>query len=79
MTHQGEKQNKTTNAVVFINLSVFYVFWLCSFFILELFLQFLIKICIYAKPSPWGSDIYMKVPIVGTLFTEIKDFTVKIV
>lgn len=28
----------------------------------------------YAKPSPWETHIYMKMPIVGTLFTEIKDF-----
>lgn len=72
MTYQGKKKPHT---VVSINLSVF---WFSSFFILDLFLQFLIEICAYAKPSLWETHLYMKMPIVGTLFTEIKDFTVQI-
>lgn len=68
-------QKKPQNTVVSINLSDFYVFWFCFFFILDIFLQFLIKICMHAKPNPWETHIYMKMCIVGTLFTEIKYIT----
>lgn len=29
-------------------------------------------------PSPWEIPIYIKMPIVGTQFTELKDFTINI-
>lgn len=72
MTLDRGKKKPTRSCVhQFVCLLCFLVLFLFHF---RLVSPVLVKICMYAKPSPWETHIYMKMPIVGTLFTEIKDF-----